>query len=49
MVTVPPEHFASDGVPYADEPQPKAGEAYDMIRANEGDTVRIAENTGISN
>ncbi|MFF3546867.1 hypothetical protein ACFYXD_34135 [Streptomyces platensis] len=48
VVTAPPEHFASDGVPYVDEPQPKAGEAYDAIRANEGDTVPIAENTGIA-
>ncbi|MFJ3832670.1 hypothetical protein ACIPWI_32655 [Streptomyces sp. NPDC090046] len=48
VVTVPPEHFASDGAPYVDEPQGKAGEAYDAIRANEGDTIRIAENTGIS-
>ncbi|MFJ9946058.1 hypothetical protein ACIQTM_37675, partial [Streptomyces erythrochromogenes] len=46
--TVPPEHFASDGAPYVDEPQGNAGAAYDAIRANEGDTIRIAENTGIS-
>ncbi|MBM4793011.1 hypothetical protein HXP44_13350 [Streptomyces sioyaensis] len=48
VVTVAPEHYASDKVPYVDEPQPKAGEAYDAIRANEGDTVPIAENTGIA-
>ncbi|MDJ1643100.1 hypothetical protein [Streptomyces pakalii] len=41
-------HFASDGMPYVDEPQSAfAARAYDEIRANVNDTQRISDNTGI--
>ncbi|MFD4794100.1 hypothetical protein [Streptomyces anulatus] len=41
-------HFASDGVPYVDEPQSAlAARAYDEIRTSIGDTQRISDSTGI--